>query len=563
MKVNFIVVLISLSITFKLFAQTTVTTSSVELAINPSLLSLNGRSTEGPSWSDTGFLSLVSEMKPAFVRYPGGTLGNQWNWQTGLFLPGVSGNTSFPFTIPMFVSRLPQNTKIIFMVNMVLPTPQTGITYTTTTDAVLKTDATLNAKITDILNAIKEFQNSGHLPDVVELGNELYFSNTEAGVYANDPVFYLSHAKKIAAAIRNLYPQIKIILCTTKGGTTSRDNWNNTVFNTLKSDQTFKSYVQGVVQHHYINAAYGYQGVVSDIVTSKSTIAEGVQYAQDIISDYSAVPNDLKLWITEFGATKTTSDAMWVSGLRTATMTLSMMQLGSKIENLTWHHVTDDPNIIDKSLLKLGPSGLAFSLMSQALWNKSISQKLVFSNMNSADPFATLFGYKFRGNNQESVIIVNYDNVTYTGVNLSNLFQGTQVSFAKQYWTATPYTTPVYAGNNINTVSSTKISSYKINPFSITTIIVDSTLTDLISPAKLPDFKVFFNKILNRLSIDDAKSDGSLHLSISDLNGRILQNCSFQSSNIDLSLEFLQSGVYILRVENDRGKYVGKIVKTH
>jgi hypothetical protein len=451
-------------------AQITITKSSVASTIYPDLISLNGRSTEGPSWTDNSFLSFVSRMNPAYVRYPAGTIGNQWDWHTGTFIPGYGSNSNFPFTIPMLIDGLPTDSKIIYMVNMVLPTPTTGISYTSSTDPVLSTQETLDAKIDDILLALETFSSNGHLPEVVELGNELYFSNEEAGVYAANSTLYLNHAKQIAAAVKAEYPSMKILLCTTKGGTSSRDSWNTAVINALNNDLTFRSYIYGIVQHHYINDNYGYTGVVNSVETAKTIISEGVQYVQDVQSDYNIVPSDIKLWITEYGATKTNANGMWAAGLRTALMSMAFANMGSRVENLSWHHITQDPNILVKSEYKAGPSGLAFSLLRKATRDKLSYRKLNFSNMNNSDPLASLTGYYFEGNGKQSVLLINNDNTTYTGINISGLFSGNQVNEAIQYWSDTPYQTSVYEGNNIQTDQSANLQSYDINPFSLTMI---------------------------------------------------------------------------------------------
>ena len=452
----------------QMFSQPTVTVGTTSYTINPKLLGLNGRSTEGPSWTDNTFLSLVNEMNPGYVRYPAGTQGNQWNWKTGTFIASLGMTPKEVFTISMLVNGLPANTKIIYMVNMVLPTEQTGISFNTTTDAHLATDATLTAKIADILNALDAFDKAGHLPEVCELGNELYFTNVHAGVYANNPTFYLQHAKSIALAIKNKYPSIQIILCTTKGGTSSRDAWNNTVFTRLSTDSQLSALVYGVVQHHYINEAYGSSVAVTNVTNAKTIIDEGISYVKDLVNDYAVVPSGKKLWITEYGATKPSADGMWAAGMRAALMSLSFMNLGPKVDNLMWHHITDDPNILNSAKNKLGPVGMAFAQLSKAMNGSNTYKKLVFSNMTATNAYAGLTGYKFFANGVEKILILNTENVTYTSVNLSNLTDAGTLSFAKQYWSATPYITDVSTSSNINIYSSTNLGAYQINPFSNT-----------------------------------------------------------------------------------------------
>ncbi len=542
-KLPFFLVLFIFSL--QISAQPTVKVGTTPYTINTKLLGLNGRSTEGPSWTDNIFLSLVNEMNPGYVRYPAGTQGNQWNWKTGTFISSLGQSAQEIFTIPMCVNGLPAGVSLIYMVNMVLPTPQTGITFTTTTDAHLATDATLTAKITDILNALAAFETTGHLPEVCELGNELYFTNEHAGVYANNPTFYLQHAKAIALAIKNKYPSIQIILCTTKGGTSSRDNWNNTVFNKLSTDSQLSAAVYGVVQHHYINDAYGSTIAVSDITSAKTIIDEGIKYVQDVVGDYAVVPSGKKLWITEYGATKPSADGMWAAGMRAALMSLSFMNLGPKVDNLMWHHITDDPNILNSTKNNLGPVGMAFAQLSKAMNGCSSYKKLVFSNMSASNAYAGLTAYKFFANGVENILILNSENVAYTGLNLSNLTGAGTLNFAKQYWSATPYITGVSPTSNISVNTSTVLSSYQIHPFSIS--VFSKTLnTAAIVYSENDAVQVFPTSFSNKLTIQSAKN---CNFSVLDLAGRIVVAGKLEVGDNVLNTSTFSEGIHFIKIE--------------
>lgn len=541
---KYLISILSLLLFLNISAQVTVTVGSTSYPVNPSLLGLNGRSTEGPSWTDATFLSMVQEMNPSYVRYPAGTQGNQWNWKTGTFIASLAMNAREIFTIPMFLNGLPSNTKIIYMINMVLPTPQTGITFSTTTDAHLATDATLTAKIADILDALAAFQTAGHLPEVCEIGNELYFTNsTEAGVYAGDYTLYIAHAKKIVQAIKNQYPSMKILLCTTKGGTNSRDVWNNAVYTALSNDSQFASLVYGVVQHHYINDNYGIADAVTSTTIAKTIIDEGITYVSDITSDYTDVPSSLKLWVTEYGATKASADGMWASGLRTANLTLSFMKLGTKLDNLMWHHITDDPNILNSTKNKLGPSGIAFSLLSKAINGSTSYKKLVFSNMSTTNEYAGLTGYKFTAGGIEKVLIMNTENTTYSGVNLSGLTGSGTLNYAKQYWSSTPYITGVSTTTNISVSSSTGLNSYQINPFSITvfTKTVSTGITEN-NNEQVKLYPLIFDQQLNILT------DKADYYTITDLAGRKVSSGYLNKGNNELNAAHFVKGMNLVTV---------------
>ena len=535
-------------------SQPTVTVSATGNSLNPSLMGLNGRSTEGPSWTDATFNANVQEMNPAFVRYPAGTQGNQWNWKTGTFIASLGMNAQEIFTIPMFVNGLPQGAKIIYMVNMVLPTEQTGLTFTTTTDSHLSSDNTLTLKITDILNALDAFDKAGHLPEICELGNELYFSNVYAGVYANNPTFYMQHAKIIALAIKNKYPAMKIILCTTKGGTTSRDNWNTLVFNTINNDAQLRTAVFGVVQHHYINETYGNLSAVTDNAMAKIMIDEGITYLKDIASDYTNVPSTLKIWVTEYGATKASADGMWCSGLRLATMSLSFMKMGPKIDNLLWHHITDDPNILSATKSKLGPAGIVFSLLTKVMNGASSYKNLTFNNMQVTNDYAGLTGYKFFAEGTENILVLNTENTNYTGVNLSGLTGNGTMQFVKQYWSGTPYQRDVTPTSNISVNNAVNLSTYTINPFSITVFSkkINTANTEIISKNEV---KVYPTLIEQELYIDCAEAT---NFTIQDISGRVNSTGKLTAGKNLIDASHFSKGIKLLIIGNKHFKVLKK-----
>lgn len=534
-------------------AQITVSVNPVTVSINPSLLGLNGRSTEGPSWTDNNFLTLIDEMNPAYVRYPAGTQGNQWNWKTGTFISSLGQSAKEIFTVPMFINGLPDNTKIIYMVNMVLPTEQTGITFSTTTDSHLATDATLTAKLTDILNALAEFEKYGRIPEVCELGNELYFTNVHAGVYAANPAFYLQHAKIIALAIKNKYPAMKIILCTTKGGTSGRENWNTAIFNALNTDTQLRSAIHGIVQHHYINENYGDLSAVTNSAVAKTIIDEGIGYVKSIPDDYNIVPSNMKLWITEYGATKASADGMWAAGMRVASMTLSFMKWGLKVDNLMWHHITDYPNILNSTKTKLGPAGIAFMQLSKTINGSNSYNKLIFSNMPAGNDYAELTGYLFSAEGMENLLIINNGSTTYSNVNLNSVSGSGTIQYAKQYWSAAPYLTSVSTINNIDIYTDNNLNSYLINPFSITAI-TKKLSTSIVDQKNDTTIKINTTSDGNVLQVFSSMNE---NYAIFGSDGRHLQSGLLTEGKNEIRIYQLQQGIYFFKTKN----YFSKIIK--
>lgn len=435
---------------------------------------LNGRSTEGPSWTDPAFLQLVGTMSPMCVRYPAGTQANSWDWRTG----AIMGKTArYPFLIKDFTAGLPLRSQIIYVMNMARPTPATGYTGNET-EAVLKSEEVLRAKIQDALEALAEFERYGRLPVAVELGNEFYFDNEHAAIYAVNPTLYLDHSTIITREIRKRYPNMYFLLCTTKGGTTGRDRWNSAVYDRLAADSDLRGRIRGTVQHHYIDEKFGNQESVTTLDKAEEAIGEGFDYVQSVAEDYNRVPAGMKLWITEYGVTKRPDECgMWVAGLQYVALSLGWFDLGDKIENILCHHITLEPGILDKQRMALQGVGVAYGTLMRAMNGKSTMQKIVFDAKANEDKSGALelHGRVFISGGEKVVFVLNGTRTEKTNVDFSSVLGSGKTVSVENYWSDRPLTNPSYLGEDIQyKVVDATADNVDLKPFSITVIKVKS-----------------------------------------------------------------------------------------
>ena len=388
---------IAISILYSVITSAQIKLDTKEYNISPYFVGFNGRSTEGPSWDNKDFTDIVRSINPSTFRYPAGSQGNLWDWRTGNFIPESGKKAAFPFKIEQCIAELPKNTLLVYVINMAYPTPATGVSMLSD-PAILSSDKTLNLKIKDILEAIKAFGKAGRIPEVIELGNEFYFQNEHSGVYGKNSSLYLNHSHKIAEAIKNNYPEIKIIMIATKNGTKGRDEWNSAIYNELKNNKNLAALIDGVVQHHYVKDGYGWIEAVNDIASVKRAIAEGYKYTEEQQSSIEEVPETVKLWFTEYGATKKNMDGTWGSALRAAAMTTGWLKYSDRIEYVFWQHITDEPNVIIKSPLSLGPVGISLREIIKTMANKSTFKRFSFENNQSlteTEYIPSLLGFSF------------------------------------------------------------------------------------------------------------------------------------------------------------------------
>ncbi len=560
MKKNIIIISLFLLLGNMAFTQVSFTLSGSNHSISPNLIGINGRSTSGPSWSDQNFLDLVEQLNPGTIRYPAGTQANYWDWRTGTFIEGCGKTSSYIFSIPMFVNGLPEKTSIIYVVNIARPTPITGVSFEAS-DEILKSEATLQLKIDDILAALAKFEELGKLPEAIEVGNEFYFTNEHAAIYAGNPDLYLVHSKVVCEQVKEKYPNLKILLITTKGGSTSRDYWNNTIFDALDEDADFKSNIHAVVQHHYISDNYGDLTEVSNINTAKIAIAEGIKYTREHQSDYDIIPDGISLWLTEYGATKENAIDTWASGLRAVAMTLGWMEKGDKINRFIYHHITDDPEMINTNEMKLGAVGMAYGLLAKAALDKTQLQKInIAQNPLLVTDIEALYAFLFKNDEQESVFILNTSSETHQDINLENLFTYKGQIEGVSYWNSTSHTRPTYESVGIESDFFSE-KTITIKPYSVSLLSVErGTYLGTNNFKHSQEYSIYptaftegFNLIIDKKSIN-AK------LSVIDILGqKVYSNVlktvkSFHSPT-------LISGIYFYEIISESEKYSGRIIK--
>ncbi len=588
-------------------AQTVTTTLDVTVIdISDVNIGFNRRSDGGtPFWTNASFQSLVTEMNPDVLRYPGGTQGNYWDWSTGQFIPNTDKpwNNREVVTITQFMSVKPSATKIIYMVNLARPTPATGVDVNAS-EAILKSQATLDAKIDDMIDAIDEFVAQGQEPYAVEIGNEFYFGNEEGGIFhitetngkfysgwdatANggagaaiesnskkdatdvNALFYLYQAKDVVEGIKAAYPNMKFALIGTKrgNGTSARERWNNTIFNELNTNSDFtqlKQDVYALTQHHYVNDAYNAYGVtdtnaaITDVTTAKQAIAEGIQYPLDKQLDYDQVPSDYKIWFTEYGATKDNAEDTWAAGMRHAALTYSWLSLGDKTNQLDFHHITDNNVVKTDSPMRLASAGLAAKQFMSAFSGMSEMQKINFgTNPISVGTVNSLYGYKFKSLTKETILVLNLNDTGIQNVKFDNLLTYTGTPTMTQYRSNAPWVSGVALGDTNIILNNDNISNtFNARKFSITVI-------------EVPNQTLSFNEILidnTSFFPNPVKDILTIHtevqlkvVSIFNISGKEVYRTE-TIENKTLNLNALASGVYILKVETDKGVEYKKVVK--
>ena len=562
-------------------------------------IGFNRRSDNGTWWSDSSFINLLKEINPDVLRYPGGTQANYWDWRTGQFIPNTDktwGQKEILF-IPNFVNAIPNRTKIVYVVNMARPTPITGIDVNAN-EATLKSDATLNLKIADMIDAIDEFVAAGKEPYAVELGNEFFFGNIESGIYEiievvpnsiytsgwdeanNQPYtsatrkeanvinakFYLKHCKAVVEAIKQAYPNMKFALTTTKEEAIApiRERWNTTIFNELVNNPEYaslKNNIYAVTQHHYLNDKYGSQTVINDVNSAKVCIAEGIKYPLDTQSDYNLVPNNYKIWYTEYGDVKFIAEETWASALRYAAWVYSWISLGDKVGQLDYHYISDHNVIKVGSPMRLAPIGIAAKLVAKASTEMTEMQQINFdTNPISTNEVLSLYGYKLKNAKKETLLIINTNNIDINNVAINNLISYDGQPLLTQYYSTAPFVSGVAEGDsNILSILDSNVTNnlFTAKGFSITVIEIPNTSLGLKNNV-VPETHIYPNPTSEILHISSYQPIDTI--SIYDLSGKLVCTKKILEDKT-VSISQLSSGLYIIKIQTDNTFEFKKVIK--
>ena len=274
--------------------------------VTPYFLGYNNVPIHSPSWDNPQVVRAAMQMKPGTLRYPGGTVANYWDWQSGWFLPSApSGFRSAPRSTyrlqELQVALQATGAQPVYVLNM------------------------LTSDLATQLQMLHTAKDMGLPVQFVELGNEFYLSTP------NDYVTkfprgsdYGKMATNWIRAIQAEFADVSIAVvggAPSDGGDARKANWNQDVFQNLKGANavTFHPYVGVQPGMVTLNAA-------SDSV-SKLAEAAATRW-QDFESELQSLPPDLKVWITEYNFSGATDNLFrtWIHGVLVANMSLSFLE---------------------------------------------------------------------------------------------------------------------------------------------------------------------------------------------------------------------------------------------
>lgn len=232
-----------------------------------------------PSWGKPEFNAALASLAPGMLRFPSGTYGSCWDWQTGQTVPPCAPTPPNGTTLDDFVGALRvTGAKPILMLNMV------------TADLNDQLQMLLTAQVAGVFTG-------GEV--MVELGNEFYFGQW-ASTFADGTEYGRTAARWMAAISASLPNATFAVVATPSFGATGARaaKWNGQVFAALAAaGQT--SYA--VTMHEYHASALNCAGCALTQARVTAMLAEPAVIAAHMATAVAALPPGVReVWVTEW-----------------------------------------------------------------------------------------------------------------------------------------------------------------------------------------------------------------------------------------------------------------------
>jgi len=412
-------------------------------------------------WADNPFC----QFNLGHIRYPGGTVGNYWDFRTGWFLKpnqipsGMTLENNFDNDIPPFpfddrlqffkISSDIINSSPIFTANSL------------TSDFYYQ--ATMLYRAKELGFPVKYF----------ELGNEFYLENENYYLKFPSVKQYAIEANKWAGLIK-FEPGLGNVKCAALSSFSYGPNddgrrrlWNKCLLDELKEfENSGNLNIDALTFHQYIGSG---QSTSSGPVTMTPAEVQSMlsQPFDNLVklqnNEFSLVNeyfgNTKEIWMTEYnmsdrhGIDDVSTHSTWAHGLFVASMALGYLEesnvtkvtmhtsLGNGVWSAffsdnnglsNWNDFTPPPDCQNSTITgERSSSGSAMQLIAEAIKHSNTAQQLTFSGgtvplINGTGTHEALYGWKFSSDFGEKIIILNLHSgaLDLTGIGSNNFFTG-------------------------------------------------------------------------------------------------------------------------------------------
>lgn len=266
---------------------TVVVTSTDPKPFNAKLMGVNTNG-QGINMQDPRMTSLFSAVHLPQVRFPGGTVGNFYDWETDRFYPDSpvgEANRTFSFNAYAKLMRKTGASSVL--------------TFNVLTDGIEKSVARLKNRTA-----------AGLILDFVEMGNENYAVKQGGGrLNGSSPNAYVDFTRKLSAALKSHVPGLRTAVVMTPFEGFREGGWNAVL--------AAKDYYDAVVMHPYVLG----QGV-SDVKSARQALEASLKVQQHV-DDYRKHFGTRPLLFSEWGVGVAQTTGQWICTLSEADVFVS------------------------------------------------------------------------------------------------------------------------------------------------------------------------------------------------------------------------------------------------
>ncbi len=372
--------------------------------IEDCIFGYNTQSIKGPGWERGDFISKITELNPGNFRYPGGTVGNFWDWKTGYYndigksvnviAPSASG--PLPYKLD-HVKMVYENTGAIpvYLINMLTSTYE------------------------DQLEMLKYAESIGLPVKFIEMGNEYYLDDHPEN-YNYLTVFpqitdYTDMCREWTEGFRKEFPDAKIGLIGVNSPSSWKKvrahDWNDTVMDNMDGIQC-----DAMTIHIYTKNNLDSPAPYDMIGQTLASVAESKVLDPSIDPEYG-------LWITEYNYEGASNPfpGQWVHGLAATIMSANLIVM-DRVEMICFFNLTAgktasaifdsdvDINGTTAPACSLSATGEGLKMLSRAQRGAESVRTVKFSENPSVKTqkhgeINTLYGYMFGGETPKLLVI--------------------------------------------------------------------------------------------------------------------------------------------------------------
>lgn len=373
--------------------------------ISENIFGYNTQSIKGPGWDKAVFIDRIAALDPGNFRYPGGTVGNFWDWRTGYYneigqradviAPSPAG--PFPYKLDHVKAVYDRTGAVpVYMINMLTSTCEEQL-------------------------AMLAYAQSIGLPvKYIEMGNE-YYLDDHPEKYNYLTAFptvtdYTDSCRTWTTRFRRAFPQAEIALIGvhTPAAWTKRPRareWNTGVMNRM----------EGIECDALTIHIYPKNGL--DSPTPYDMIGQSLAaVAPDKVLDAS-IDSRYKLWVTEYNFESGSNPfpGQWVHGLAAVLMSARLI-VTPRVELICFFNLTAgksasaifdaDVSIRGQTAPKytLSATGEGLKMLAQALQGATTVRTVRFSDnpqvtTRKQGRIDTLYGFLFGGSAPKLLLI--------------------------------------------------------------------------------------------------------------------------------------------------------------